>query len=62
MRESRVRGLSKREDQIMGETYFHPGMSSRLGTSRLLEMDGSHEVMFTRPAELADKIIEASSD
>jgi hypothetical protein len=26
----------------------------------LLEMDGSHEVMFTRPEELADKILEAS--
>jgi len=25
-------------------------------------MDGSHEVMFTRPDELADKIIEASVD
>jgi hypothetical protein len=37
-------------------------MSSRLGACRLVEMDGSHEVMFTRPTELADKIIEASSD
>jgi len=37
-------------------------MSSRLGEFKLLEMDGSHEVMFTRPAELAVKIIEASSD
>jgi len=26
----------------------------------LLEMDGSHEVMFTRPTELAEKIVEAS--
>jgi len=25
-------------------------------------MDGSHEVMFTRPEELADKILEASFD
>ena len=41
--------------------YFHPGMSSRLGPHKLLEKDGRHEVMFTRPAELADKIIEASS-
>jgi hypothetical protein len=36
-------------------------MSSRLGPHKLVEMDGSHEVMFTRPAELADKIIEASA-
>jgi len=42
--------------------YFHPGMSSRLGAFKLLEMDGSHEVMFTRPAELAAKIIEACWD
>jgi hypothetical protein len=42
--------------------YFHPGMSSRLGPHNLIEMDGSHEVMFTRPTELTDKIIEASAD
>jgi len=37
-------------------------MSSRLGAYKLLEMDGSHEVMFTRPEELAEKIVEASFD
>jgi hypothetical protein len=37
-------------------------MSSRLGEFKLLEMDGSHEVMFTRPDDLADRIIEASVD
>jgi hypothetical protein len=36
-------------------------MSSRLGKFDLIEMDGGHEVMFTRPAELSDKIIEASA-
>jgi hypothetical protein len=40
--------------------FFHPGMSSRLGTYKLVEMDGSHEVLFTRAAEVADKLIEAS--
>jgi hypothetical protein len=35
-------------------------MSSRLGTFELIEMDGSHEVLFTRPAELADKLITAA--
>jgi hypothetical protein len=35
-------------------------MSSRLGEFKLVEMDGSHEVMFTRPEELADRIVEAS--
>ena len=49
-----------RQDKALPPGYFHPFMSSRLADFRLLEMDGSHEVMFTRPAELADKIIEAS--
>jgi pimeloyl-ACP methyl ester carboxylesterase len=51
-----------RQDRAMPPSYFHPGMSSRLGAYKLVEMDGSHEVMFTRPTELADKIIEASSE
>jgi pimeloyl-ACP methyl ester carboxylesterase len=51
-----------RHDKAMPPGYFHPRMSSRLGAFKLLEMDGSHEVMFTRPADLAEKIIEASSD
>jgi len=49
-----------RQDKAMPQGYFHPGMSSRLGTFKLLEMEGSHEVMFTRPAELAEKLVEAS--
>jgi len=36
-------------------------MSSRLGTFELVEMDGSHEVLFTRPAELANALIAAGS-
>jgi pimeloyl-ACP methyl ester carboxylesterase len=51
-----------RQDRAMPPGYFHPGMSSRLGACKFVEMDGSHEVMFTRPAELAQKLIEASSD
>jgi hypothetical protein len=51
-----------RQDKALPLGYFHPRMSSRLGTFKFLEMDGSHEVMFTRPEELADKIIEASFD
>lgn len=42
--------------------YFYPRMSSCLGAFKLVEMDGSHEVMFTRLKELADKILEASFD
>jgi pimeloyl-ACP methyl ester carboxylesterase len=51
-----------RQDKAMPPGYFHPGMSTRLGTCKLLEMDGSHEVMFTRPVELAEKIVEASCE
>ena len=51
-----------RQDRAMPPGYFHPKMSSRLGDFRLLEMDGSHEVMFTRPAELARKLAEAAND
>jgi pimeloyl-ACP methyl ester carboxylesterase len=47
-------------DKALPPGSFHPLMSSRLGSFQLLEMDGSHEVMFTRPAELAEKIVEAS--
>jgi pimeloyl-ACP methyl ester carboxylesterase len=50
-----------RQDKAMPPGYFHPGMSSRLGACKQVEMDGSHEVMFTRPKELAGKLIEASS-
>jgi pimeloyl-ACP methyl ester carboxylesterase len=51
-----------RHDKALPPGYFHPRMSSRLGRFKLVEMDGGHEVMFTRPAELADKLIEASSN
>jgi len=49
-------------DKAMPPGYFHPGMSSRLEAFKLLEMDGSHEVMFTHPEELAAKILETCSD
>ena len=51
-----------RQDKALPPGHFHPRMSSRLGEFKLLEMDGSHEVMFTRPRELVDKLIEAKSD
>lgn len=51
-----------RDDKALPQGYFHPRMSSRLEAFKLVEMDGSHEVMFTRPKELADKIVEASFD
>lgn len=45
-----------------GEWGWHPRMSSRLGLYRLVQMPGSHEVIFTNPALLADKLIEAGRD
>jgi pimeloyl-ACP methyl ester carboxylesterase len=45
-----------------GEWGWHPRMSSRLGLYRLVQMPGSHEVMFTNPSGLAERIIEAGRD
>ncbi|WP_264062660.1 hypothetical protein [Mycobacterium montefiorense] len=45
-----------------GEWGWHPRLSSRLGTHRLVQMPGNHETIFTDPIGLADKIIEAASD
>jgi pimeloyl-ACP methyl ester carboxylesterase len=45
-----------------GEWGWHPRMSSRLGLYRLVQMPGSHEVIFTDPNGLADKIVEAGRD
>ncbi len=50
------------DDHALPEGTWHPKMSSRLGTFKLVEMGGSHEVMFTRPAELARRLLEASGD
>lgn len=51
--------LNCTEDQALPAGFWHPKMSSRLGQFKLIEMAGSHEAMFTRPEELASKIIEA---
>mgnify|MGYP002784307536 CR=1 FL=1 len=45
-----------------GEWGWHPRMSSRLGLFRFVQMPGSHEVMFSNPSGLADKIIAAGRD
>lgn len=45
-----------------GEWGWHPRMSSRLMGPRLVQLPGSHEVMFTNPELLAAKIIEAGRD
>jgi len=43
------------------EWGWHPRMSSRWGRYRLVQVPGSHEVMFTNPG-LAEKILEAGRD
>jgi len=52
------------EDTVMppGEWAWHPRMSSRLGLHRLVKMPGSHEVIFSNPRGLAEKLIEAGRD
>ena len=45
-----------------GEWGWHPKMSSRLGLHRLVQMPGSHEVIYTNPSALAEKIWEAGRD
>src|SRR5207244_12157641 len=49
-----------RDDLALPPGAWHPGMSSRLGAFDLFEISGSHEVMFTRPAEVAQAILDAS--
>jgi pimeloyl-ACP methyl ester carboxylesterase len=45
-----------------GEWGWHPRMSSRLGLYRLVQMPGSHEVMYTNPSGLAETIWQAGRD
>jgi pimeloyl-ACP methyl ester carboxylesterase len=45
-----------------GEWGYHPRMSNRLGLFRFVQMPGSHEVMFSNPSGLAQKIIIAGRD
>jgi len=45
-----------------GEWGWHPRMSNRLGQFRFVQMPGSHEVMFSSPVGLAEKIIVAGRD
>lgn len=44
------------------EWGWHPRMSNRLGLFRLVQIPGSHEVMFTAPERLAGAIIDAGRD
>jgi pimeloyl-ACP methyl ester carboxylesterase len=52
------------EDNVLpqGEWGWHPRMSNRLGQFRLVQMSGGHEVMFSNPIDLAEKIVVAGRD
>jgi pimeloyl-ACP methyl ester carboxylesterase len=54
--------IAVRDDRVLPAGEWHPTMSSRLGVFKLVEMGGSHEVMFTRPAELARTLVDAAND
>jgi len=41
---------------------WHPRLSEKLGFFRFVSCQGSHEVLFTNPALLAEKIIQAGRD
>lgn len=47
---------------LPASTPWHPRLSEKLGLFRLVSMPGSHEVCFTNPGLLAEKIIEAGRD
>jgi pimeloyl-ACP methyl ester carboxylesterase len=47
-----------RDDRALDPGAWHPGMSSRLGEFRLIEIDGSHEAMFSRPDDVAAALMD----
>lgn len=47
---------------LPASTPWHPRLSEKLGLFRFVSMPGSHEVCFTNPGLLADKIMEAGRD
>ena len=55
--------LNFQQDAALPHSYpWHPRLSERLGLFRLIEGQGSHEVCFTNPKLLGEKIIEAGRD
>jgi pimeloyl-ACP methyl ester carboxylesterase len=51
------------QDIALPHSYpWHPRLSEKLGLFRLVELPGSHEVCFTNPGLLAQKIVEAGRD
>jgi len=55
--------LNCQQDIALPHSYpWHPRLSERLGLFRLVECGGGHELCFTNPAVLAQKILEAGRD
>jgi pimeloyl-ACP methyl ester carboxylesterase len=55
--------LNCQQDIALPHSYpWHPRLSERLGLFRLVECAGGHELCFTNPSLLAQKIIEAGRD
>lgn len=56
--------LLARQDVALppGEYAWYPRYGKRLGEHKYVETDGSHEACFTRPIELANAIVEASTN
>ena len=52
--------ITCRQDQTMPPGTFHPGQSSRLTALRLIEIDGDHESLFTKPRDLTWALLEAA--
>ncbi len=51
------------EDTAMPQSMpWHPRLSEKLGLYRLVQTHGSHELCFTNPQALAEKIMEAGRD
>ena len=51
------------EDTALPHSHgWHPRLSEKLGLFRFVECPGSHEVCFTNPTVLAEKIIQAGRD
>jgi hypothetical protein len=41
--------------------FWHPGMSGRLNSARVAEIDGDHEILLTAPDRLADALHDAAN-
>lgn len=57
--------INATEDTALPQTpewCWHPRMSSRLGVFRLVQLRGSHEVVFTDPDALTDALVRAGRE